>query len=105
MTNRMCGGMGETMDSDEEIQHICDLVKPQVEKETGHKYVIYTALKYRSQVVNGFNYVIKVLVGEEECLHLRVYQRPWYNYDVQDPPPELKGVDQHKTRDDPLVPF
>uniref|UniRef100_A0A8D0A6F2 Cystatin domain-containing protein n=1 Tax=Sander lucioperca TaxID=283035 RepID=A0A8D0A6F2_SANLU len=54
------GGWSRTTDSTEWIQKICHQVKPQVEKETGLNYGEYTALKYRSQVVQGLNLVIKV---------------------------------------------
>ncbi|XP_074550085.1 leukocyte cysteine proteinase inhibitor 1-like [Halichoeres trimaculatus] len=58
----------------EEIQKICNKVKPQVEKETGKNYGVFTALMYQSQIVQGVNYTIMVYVGENDCLYVKVYQ-------------------------------
>ncbi|XP_034562813.1 cystatin-B-like [Notolabrus celidotus] len=57
-----------------ETQKICDEVKPDVEKETGKKYGVYSARWYRSQVVSGMNFLIKVHVGKSHYLHLIVYR-------------------------------
>ncbi|XP_019129228.2 stefin-C isoform X3 [Larimichthys crocea] len=69
-----CGGWSETKDATKEIQSICDEVKCQVEEKTNKKYGIYEAVKYRGQVVGGMNYLIKVHVGCDDYLHIRVFQ-------------------------------
>uniref|UniRef100_A0A8D0A6G3 Uncharacterized protein n=1 Tax=Sander lucioperca TaxID=283035 RepID=A0A8D0A6G3_SANLU len=96
----------ETMDATETTQKMiwiyiifCFMhtqVKPLVEKETGHNYGEYTALKYRSEsVFQSFLFLLQVLVGGDDCIHLMVWIALCQ-------PPELKGVEQHKTREDPL---
>ncbi|XP_049421887.1 cystatin-B-like [Epinephelus fuscoguttatus] len=100
----MATGMGkwsETKDATEGTQKICDQVKDQVEKQTGKKYRVYTAVKYRIQIMaGGTNYLIKVDVGEDYD-HLSVNQ-PLVGYQVS---PSLSGVEQHQTKDAPLMPF
>uniref|UniRef100_A0A3B4XM95 Cystatin-B n=1 Tax=Seriola lalandi dorsalis TaxID=1841481 RepID=A0A3B4XM95_SERLL len=94
MTN-MPGGFTDPMDATEEIQKICD------QKNTKKVYEEFRAVKYTSQVVNGTNYLIKVHVGGHIYLHLKVYQTlPCDGGQVV-----LRGVQEHKTEDDPLVPF
>ncbi|XP_049912510.1 cystatin-B-like [Epinephelus moara] len=96
----MPGAWSETKNATDEIQKICDQVKDQVEAFTGENYVVFTAIKYRSQVVTGENFLIKVDVGEDYD-HLSVYRKlPCDGGEVV-----LRGVEQHRTKDAPLVPF
>ncbi|XP_006794586.1 cystatin-B-like [Neolamprologus brichardi] len=101
MADVICGGWSETKTADEQIQKICDNVKNQVEKETHENYVEFHAVEYRSQVVAGANYLIKVHVGGTSYLHLMVWQR----LPCDGGQDALTGVQQHHHKDDPLVPF
>ncbi|KAG7999394.1 Leukocyte cysteine proteinase inhibitor 1 [Nibea albiflora] len=68
------GGWSETLPAGEDIQRICDEVKPQVEEKTGKKYETFRAVQYRSQVVAGTNYLLKVHTGGTNYIHLFVFQ-------------------------------
>ncbi|XP_047424811.1 cystatin-A-like [Mugil cephalus] len=74
MTDVICGGWSDTKPATEEIQRICDEVKGQVEERTNTKYGIFRALHYRSQVVAGMNYVIKIHAGGFTYLHVMVFE-------------------------------
>ncbi|KAL7373672.1 hypothetical protein ABVT39_012254 [Epinephelus coioides] len=90
------GKWSETKDATEEIQRIVDEVLGQVEKK------IHKAVKYRDlHLCGGTHYLIKVDVGEDYD-HLMVVQVTGTQFPT---PPSLSGVEQHKTKDDPLVPF
>ncbi|XP_049421883.1 stefin-C-like isoform X1 [Epinephelus fuscoguttatus] len=96
------GGWSETKDATEETQTICDQVKDQVEKQTGKNYRVYKAVKYRDlHLCGGTHYLIKVDVGEDYD-HLMVVQVTGTRIPS---PPSLSGVEQHKTKDEPLVLF
>ncbi|XP_078018796.1 cystatin-A3-like isoform X2 [Epinephelus lanceolatus] len=96
------GAWSETKDATEETQTICDQVKDQVEKRTGENYRVYKAVKYRDlHLCGGTHYLIKVDVGEDYD-HLMVVQVTGTQFPT---PPSLSGVEQHRTKDDPLVPF
>ncbi|KAL7373533.1 hypothetical protein ABVT39_008793 [Epinephelus coioides] len=97
------GEWNETKDATEETQKICDQVKSEVEKKTGKNYRVYKAVKYRDlHLCGGTHYLIKVHVGGEDYIHLMVVQVTGTQFPS---PPSLRAVEQHKTKDDPLVPF
>ncbi|XP_033495103.2 leukocyte cysteine proteinase inhibitor 1-like [Epinephelus lanceolatus] len=99
-------GWSETEDATEATKMICNLVKGQVEKQTGKNYGEFKAVKYRvKNVAGGQLFVIKVHVGGADYIHLSVFQIPLLVHGVPDPKEILRGVEQHKTKDDPLVPF
>uniref|UniRef100_A0A669B8R6 Cystatin-B n=1 Tax=Oreochromis niloticus TaxID=8128 RepID=A0A669B8R6_ORENI len=70
-----CGGFSKVKDADEEIQTICDEMKPLAEQKTGRNFEVFTAKSYKTQLVAGTNYFIKVYVGGGEYVHLRVYEK------------------------------
>ncbi|KAM9337317.1 cystatin-A-like [Symphorus nematophorus] len=93
-----CGGWSETMNATKEIQKICDEVKCRVEEQTNKKYVEFKAVKYRNQIVAGEKLSIKVHVGGVNYIHLFIFL-------VLRGGTVLRGVEQHKTKDDPLETF
>ncbi|GCC45422.1 hypothetical protein chiPu_0029308 [Chiloscyllium punctatum] len=54
------GGFGTVQAVSEEIQDLAQKVKPQVESKLNCKLGIFHAISYRSQVVSGMNYTLKV---------------------------------------------
>ncbi|XP_070842513.1 cystatin-A1-like [Chaetodon trifascialis] len=90
------GAFGETKEATEAIQRMCDEVKLKVEELTHKTYVEFEAVKFMDGVT--MNFFIKVHVGGVNYIHLWVF-KPLGGH------VELRGVQQHKTKDDPLVPF
>ncbi|KAF7669262.1 hypothetical protein LDENG_00203170 [Lucifuga dentata] len=96
-----CGGLGPAQDANEEIQQISNVVKPHVEIKTGKSYEIFTAKSYTTQVVAGTNYFIKVHVGGDDHVHLRVHKKlPCHGGEL-----ELHGVQESKKGNDPIEHF
>uniref|UniRef100_A0A2K6F925 Cystatin domain-containing protein n=1 Tax=Propithecus coquereli TaxID=379532 RepID=A0A2K6F925_PROCO len=56
------GGLTEARPATPEIQEIADKVKPQLEEKTNETYEEFEATEYKSQVVAGTNFYIKVRV-------------------------------------------
>merc|ERR1712168_1321454 len=70
----MPGGLGSDLSADAEVQKHCDKVKRDVEKHLKKKFKVFEAKSYRSQVVAGMNFYVKVHVGNNECVHVRIWQ-------------------------------
>ncbi|XP_012635691.1 cystatin-A-like [Microcebus murinus] len=68
------GGLSEARPATAEIQEIADKVKPQLEEKTNETYEEFEAVKYKSQVVAGTNFYIKVHVGGNRYVHLKVFE-------------------------------
>ncbi|XP_060756850.1 cystatin-B-like [Neoarius graeffei] len=69
-----CGGLSEVEEATAEVQKICDEMKPYAEEKAGKTFDVFTAKSYKTQLVAGTNYFIKVHVGGDEYVHLRVYK-------------------------------
>ncbi|XP_031419563.1 cystatin-B-like [Clupea harengus] len=91
----ICGGLTEVKDATPEIQTMCDGVKADVEEKAGKEYEIYTAKKYKSQIVSGTNYFIKVHVGGDDYIHITINK---HGYRMR-----LVGVQTNKTESDEIV--
>ncbi|KAM4684392.1 cystatin-A-like isoform 1-T1 [Amazona ochrocephala] len=76
-------------------------VKPQLESRENRTYGIFKAIAYKTQVVAGTNYFIKVQVSDTGYVHLKVFQSLPY----ENKGPSLVGVQTGKTKDDPLTYF
>ncbi|XP_078087573.1 cystatin-B-like [Mustelus asterias] len=58
-----------------EIQAIVRSLKPAVEEKLNRSFSIFHAISYRSQLVAGQNYFVKVVVGDgDDYIHIRVFE-------------------------------
>ncbi|XP_069493423.1 leukocyte cysteine proteinase inhibitor 1-like [Ambystoma mexicanum] len=99
---RLVGGYTEDREATPEVQAIADQVKEQVEKETGQNFETFCVLNYRSQLVNGTNYLMKIGTGGDSYVHARVHV-PFAN--SEDSKPTLTGVLPCKKKEDQLEIF
>ena len=95
----MPGGFEQAKEATKEIQTIAEGMKEQVEKQLGQTFDRFDAVVYTSQIVAGTNYLIKVQVGEEKFVHIKVHiPLPFKNA-----PNELLECEGDKTFMDPLL--
>ncbi|KAL6457728.1 hypothetical protein MHYP_G00346910 [Metynnis hypsauchen] len=60
MASVRSGGWTEWTDADEKVKSLCWTLKPEVEEKTGKTFTVFEALMYRTQIVEGTKYGIKV---------------------------------------------
>ncbi|XP_006105472.1 cystatin-B-like [Myotis lucifugus] len=97
----LLGAPSEVEPATAEIQAIADKVKSQLEEKENKKYPIFKATEYRSQLVQGTNYFIKVQVGDDDFVHLRVFESfPYENKALA-----LRNYQTNKTKQDKLDSF
>ncbi|XP_061485654.1 cystatin-A-like isoform X2 [Rhineura floridana] len=95
------GGLSPTKPATPEVQAISSQVKQQLEDRVGEIYTIFWAIAYRSQVVAGTNYFIKIQIGPDRYAHLRVFLR----LPAEGGQAELTSYQLGHTRTDPITYF
>ncbi|KAM9038234.1 cystatin-A [Sarcophilus harrisii] len=102
MTSKMMtGGLSEAKSATPEIQELVDEIKPTFEGKNNKKYEEFKAVSYKSQVVAGVMYYVKVCLGNDEYAHLKIY-RPLPHTEK---PIELVDFQMGKTEDDEVTYF
>jgi len=69
----MAGGLAELRGADDEIQAIVDKIRSDLEGKSGKSFSEFKAVSYRSQVVAGTNFFIKIKTGDD-FTHVRVFR-------------------------------
>ncbi|XP_060610746.2 cystatin-B-like [Anolis sagrei] len=96
-----CGGASETKPATEETQQIIQHVKAQLEEKEGKTFDVFTAVGFKTQVVAGVNYFVKVHVGDDEYIHMRIFK----SLPHENKPPELTSYQSKKGKHDELSYF
>ncbi|KAI2665055.1 Cystatin-B [Labeo rohita] len=95
------GGPSQVKQATPEVQKICDEVKHQAEEKAGKKFDVFVAKSFTTQVVAGTNYFIKVNVGCDQFVHLRVHKSlPHSGQQLQ-----VQGIQTSKTQQDHIEYF
>ncbi|KAK7172530.1 hypothetical protein R3I93_002596 [Phoxinus phoxinus] len=105
--NMIVGGFTKVRLVTKEVKDICIKVKSQMEKKTGFRFKDFIPILYKSQVVAGINYLVKVVVSQEDgveedkCVHVLIFQA----LDCNGGKLSVTRVQTHKTIMDPLNSF
>ncbi|XP_072469918.1 cystatin-A1-like [Notamacropus eugenii] len=92
----MTGGLSETKPATRETQEIVDEVKSQFEEKSNEKYEHFEAVEYKSQVVAGIVYYVKVNLGNDRYAHLKMFKPLPHTHE----PTKLMDYQTGKTKDD-----
>ncbi|CAG2167767.1 unnamed protein product [Oppiella nova] len=68
------GGIGETKQPDDTVHDICHKIRKDVEDKNGQTFSEFTPIVFKTQVVNGINYFIKVRVSDGKYVHIRTHR-------------------------------
>ncbi|XP_003746344.1 stefin-C [Galendromus occidentalis] len=68
------GGLGETKEVSDDVRDLTEKVRAEAEEKAGKKFEVFEPVKYKTQVVAGTNYFIKVKVGEDDYIHVRAHR-------------------------------
>ena len=93
----MLGGFQTDKPADDNVQSIIDQVRHQVVGQI-RNVGEYRAVTYKSQVVAGMNYKVKVLLQGNEYIHLHIYVPLPHTQQ----PPVLNSVEPNKGLNDPF---
>ncbi|KAH7948132.1 cystatin-B [Rhipicephalus sanguineus] len=95
----LCGGLSEEVkDADDTVREICEKVRAEVEAKLEKCFPEFTPVKYRTQLVNGINYFVKVHVGDNQHIHVRAHKA--FQGEIT-----FSAVQEGKTLEDPLEHF
>jgi cystatin-A/B len=92
------GGTGSVRDATPDVQEICNGIRAEVEQKIGHPFEEFRAEQFRTQLVAGMNYFVKVRVDTNDYVHIRLYSDLSQHV-------FLHGVQVGKTLADPLIYF
>jgi cystatin-A/B len=70
----MCGGFGSAKQADETCTEVANSVKGKVENHLGLTFNTWEPVSYKTQVVAGTNYLVKVKVDDEKYVHVKVHK-------------------------------
>ncbi|XP_074070747.1 cystatin-A-like [Macrotis lagotis] len=93
----MLGGLSDAKPATPEIQKIVDEVKPSFEEKINKKCNTFEAVSYKTQVVAGTMYYIKVFMGHDQYAHLEIIEPLQANESRK-----LLNFHTGKTKDDEL---
>ena len=70
----MCGGFGQAKPADDSVKQVANEIKPKVEAALNSTFTVYEAVSYKTQVVAGTNFMIKVKVDGDKYIHIKVFR-------------------------------
>ncbi len=71
----MCGGFGSAklVDNDD-MRGLVTEIKSNVENHLAKTFDTFEGHSYKSQLVNGTNYTIKIFVGDDKYIHVKFHK-------------------------------
>jgi len=76
MSRAAAGGWTNANSSvNEDVKKVAEAVKEAIEKNTGKTYSHYEVVAYKTQIVAGVNYFLKIKVGDADYVHAKVWAK------------------------------
>lgn len=97
--SKMTGGISDKEEpANAEIQALVEEVKDQITGKMNASFNVFEPISYKTQVVAGRNYFVKIHVGNDQCIHARIYRNLQREVSVH-------SIEENKTKEDPIAYF
>uniref|UniRef100_UPI00398F7073 cystatin-B-like n=1 Tax=Pristiophorus japonicus TaxID=55135 RepID=UPI00398F7073 len=96
-----CGGTSGEKSPTPEIQQMAESLKSQIEEKANKTFAVFVVKSFKSQVVSGTNYFMKIHVGGEDYLHARIFE----DLPCRDSKLELAAIKTDKLHHDEIIYF
>ncbi|XP_067896921.1 cystatin-B-like [Heterodontus francisci] len=70
----LCGGTSNEKSATPEIQQLADSMKPKIEEAAEKKFDVFVVKSFKTQIVSGTNYFIKIHVGGDDYVHAKIFK-------------------------------
>ena len=70
----MVGGYGNLKQTDNLITELCNSIKNETENQLGKIFDTWKVIEYKTQIVNGTNFKVKVQVSDENFVQLQFHR-------------------------------
>lgn len=104
MTAASVGEWTAEMAVTEEVEDMCIKMKSDIEKKAGVQFDVFIPKTYRSEPQCGGHYLVKVKVGDDKHVHVKVCGNVRDGKVTEDTCLTVKEV-QYKSKSHPLEPF
>uniref|UniRef100_A0A7S4CA70 Cystatin domain-containing protein n=1 Tax=Eutreptiella gymnastica TaxID=73025 RepID=A0A7S4CA70_9EUGL len=103
--NGMAGGLGVALPMTDDVAHMVGSLRDQIlrlaqSKGLNGDFVVFEPISYRTQVVAGTNYFVKIRIGRDDndYIHVRIFQPLPYTGEG----PEVHSLQMSKTATDDI---
>ena len=95
------GGLGKLKHATPAVQALAEELRSDLAGESGmiNGFPEFTVISFRTQLVSGTNYFVKIKVDSDSYIHARLYVVPWSHIK------EVTSVQINKSLDDPIEYF
>ena len=67
------GGWSDEKSVDEKVMSLANSLREEIESQVSQQFSVFTPVVFKSQVVAGINYKIKIEVDNAEYIHVSIY--------------------------------
>ncbi|OWA50730.1 hypothetical protein BV898_15237 [Hypsibius exemplaris] len=93
---RLVGGNSHAKEANSDAQAIADAVRGDVEKHLGGGVKEFVVEQFKTQVVAGINYSLKVRIDLGKYIHIKVFKG------LGGKEPQLSGIEKNKSSGDEI---
>jgi len=91
----LAGAKGHVKSVDQDTTQFVNSARKKIEEKAGEVFQRFEPVSFRTQVVAGYNFFVKIRVGEDKYIHATIWRKPSGEVSVTD-------VQANKRKDDEL---